>query len=94
MEDVLRAEQSSLTALPHPPSTAAAVEAELAPPNQPSPEIVDEPPTRGHHDMDLDASLWEHCANEEEYIDAGEEGGREKIYTSKTTSESVTLYAY
>jgi len=94
MEDVLRAEQWSLTAIPHPPSPAAAVEAELAPPNQPSPDIVDEPPTRGHNDMDLDAPLWEHDANEEEYVDTGSEVGREGIYTSKTTCKSVMLYAY
>jgi len=94
MEDVLRAEQSSLTALPHPPSPAAAVETELAPPNQPSPEIIDELPTRGHNDMGLDAPLWEHDANEEEDVDAGEEVGREGTYMSKMTCKSVMLYAY
>jgi len=53
-------------------------------------------PTRGHNDMDLDAPLWEHGANEEEYVDAGEEVRMEGVYTSesKMTSKGVTLCAY
>ena len=95
MEEVLRNGQSSLNALPHSSFPASAVETELAPPAQPSLEVVDELPTRGHNDMGLDAPLWEHGANEE-YVDAGEEVRMEGVYASesKMTIEGVTLCAY
>jgi len=33
--------------------------------------------TRAHDDIDLDAPLWEHDANEGEFVDAGEGVGIE-----------------
>lgn len=89
MEEVLRVQQSSLTTLPQSSFPADTVETGLAPPTQPSLEIVDELPTMGHNDMGLDAPLWEHGANEGDYVDACEEVGLEGIYTPKMTSKSV-----
>lgn len=77
MEEVLGLVRSSLTAPPPSSSPATAIEAELALPMQLPLEIVDETPTGAHDDMDLDAPLWEHDGNEDEYIDAGEGVGIE-----------------
>ena len=77
--------------LPHPSFPVAGVETELAPPTQPSFEIVDELPTRGHNNIDLGAPPREHGANEGEYVDAGEEVGGKG---SEMTSKRVTSYAY
>jgi len=62
MEEVLDIVRSSLAA---PPPTSSS-----AP--QPLLEIVDETPAGAHDDADADAPLWEHDANEIEYVDAGE----------------------
>jgi hypothetical protein len=73
MEEVLDVVRSSLTAPP--PSLSSVTERPLA--VQPTLEIVDETPAGAHDDMDLDAPLWEHDANEFEYMDAGEGVGIE-----------------
>jgi len=39
--------------------------------------MVDETRTSAHDDMDLDTPLWEHDADEDEYVDAGEGVGFE-----------------
>ncbi len=67
MEEVLDVVRSSLSA---PPPTSTTVP-------QPLLEIVDETPAETHDDMDADAPLWEHDANEIEYVDAGEGAGIE-----------------
>ena len=77
MEEVLGLVRSSLTAPPPSSSPATAVEAELTLPMPLPLEIVDETPTGAHDDMDLDAPLWEHDGNEDEYMDAGEGVGIE-----------------
>ena len=69
MEQVLGIVRSSLTAPPPSSSPATAADAELAFPMQRLLEIVDETPTGAHDEVDLDAPLWEHDANEDEYID-------------------------
>ena len=40
-------------------------------------ETVDETPARLHDNTSLDTPLWEHDANEEEYVDAGQGVGIE-----------------
>ena len=77
MEEVLGLVRSSLTAPQPSSSPATAMETELALPMQLPLEIVDETPSGAHDDMDLDAPLWEHDANEDAYIDAGEGVGIE-----------------
>ncbi|KAF8267635.1 RNA polymerase Rpb4-domain-containing protein [Lactarius quietus] len=67
MEEVLDIVRSSLTA---PPQTSS-----FNPP--PHLEIVDETPAEAHDDADADAPLWEHDANDIEYLDAGEGAGVE-----------------
>ena len=61
---------------------------------QPSLEIVDELPTRGHDDVDLYAPLWEHGTTEGEYENAGEGVEMEGIYTPRVPSKRVMLCAY
>jgi hypothetical protein len=77
MEEVLGVVRSSLTAPPPPPSPTTAPDADSALPAQLPLEIVDETPATAHDDMDLDAPLWEHDVNDDEYIDAGEGAGIE-----------------
>ena len=48
----------------------------LAPAHLPL-EIVDETHATAHDDIHLDAPLWEHDVNEDEYIYAGERAGIE-----------------
>ena len=72
MEEVLSVVRSSLTAGPPSSSPAVGAETELSLDGQPSLEIVEETPATAHDDMDLDAPLWEHDPNEEEYVDGGD----------------------
>ena len=67
MEEVLEIVRSSLTAPP--PTSASAPRPHL--------EIVDETPADAHDDPDADAPLWEHDANDIDYLDAGEGVGIE-----------------
>jgi hypothetical protein len=67
LEEVLDIVRSSLTA---PPPASCSTP-------QPRLEIVDETPAEAHDDTDADAPLWEHDANEMEYLDAGEGVGIE-----------------
>jgi len=77
MEEVLGVVRSSLAAPPPESSPITALETELALPTQLPLEIVDETPAVAHDDMDLDAPLWEHDANDDEYVDTGEGVGIE-----------------
>ena len=77
MEEVLGVVRSSLTAPPPASSPTTALDTELVLPTQLPLEIVDETPATAHDDMDLDAPLWEHDANEDEYVDTGEGAGIE-----------------
>lgn len=67
MEEVLEIVRSSLTAPP--PAASSAPRSNL--------EIVDETPAGTHDDPDADAPLWEHDANEVDFLDAGEGVGIE-----------------
>lgn len=69
MEEVLEIVRSSLTAPPPVASSSSAPRSNL--------EIVDETPAGPHDDPDADAPLWEHDANEIDFLDAGEGVGVE-----------------
>jgi hypothetical protein len=58
---------------------------------QPPLEIVDETPAGANDDMDLDAPLWEHDANEK-YMDTGERVGIEGDLDVETMSKTFTAH--
>lgn len=77
MKGALVVMRTSLTTPPPATSPTTALNTELALPAQLSLETVDETPATAHDGMDLDAPLWEHDSNEDEYIDTGEGVGIE-----------------